>query len=44
MRRAVNSTLGGETQALSDALGALEWLGVLLAEVRFGVYNLANRE
>ena len=40
MPRAVSSTLGGESQAMSAATGTVEWLSLLLAEALEGRFNV----
>ena len=40
MPRAVSSTLGGESQAMSTATGTVEWLSLLLAEALEGRFNV----
>ena len=40
MLRAVSSTLGGESQAMSTATGTVEWLSLLLTEALEGRFNV----
>ena len=40
MLRAVSSTLGGESQAMSAATGTVEWLSLLLTEALEGRFNV----
>ena len=42
--RAVNSTLGAESQALATASGSVEWLLLLLAEALDGSFDLHKSE
>lgn len=44
LRRAVNSTLAAETQALSDRLGALEWVQRFLLEMQTGHVDLGQTQ
>lgn len=42
LTRAVSSTLAAESQAMATATGTVEWLSLMLHEIRFGPFDLRD--